>query len=259
MPFKRAVGARHLSKFVNRVFTRQMLNQLQIILSQPTYPANIGAVARACANFGAENLILVSPKCDIDVSDARKFATFHGKKILLNARVENSLVSVLSASRAVVGFTARVGTARVPTIAVGQIGNFLKGGVATSLLFGNEENGLDSHDISLCTHVCQIPTVREHGAINLSHAVAIVLSRVFEDVSGLSPEKRFVLELASQSELQVLAKKVKGHFQIEDELSARIERMIKKANFTSSEVRLIYFLLGKANAFKVSENTSLSR
>jgi hypothetical protein len=50
-----------------------------------------------------------------------------------------------------------------------------------SLLFGSEADGLTTEELSSATHVCEIPTSPTQGSLNLSHAVAISLARVFED------------------------------------------------------------------------------
>lgn len=48
------------------------------------------------------------------------------------------------------------------------------------MVFGREESGLSEAELRLCSHSCAIPTGRIQGSMNLSHAVAVVLSRLFE-------------------------------------------------------------------------------
>eukprot|EP00882_Tetradesmus_deserticola_P028975 GHRQ01032333.1.p1 GENE.GHRQ01032333.1~~GHRQ01032333.1.p1 ORF type:complete len:189 (-),score=22.38 GHRQ01032333.1:96-662(-) len=50
----------------------------------------------------------------------------------------------------------------------------------TALVFGREESGLTEAELRLCAHSCAIPTGRIQGSMNLSHAVAVVLSGLFE-------------------------------------------------------------------------------
>jgi tRNA G18 (ribose-2'-O)-methylase SpoU len=45
-------------------FTLQLLQSVRVVLVAPKTPANIGAVARVCANFEAPELVLVAPRCD---------------------------------------------------------------------------------------------------------------------------------------------------------------------------------------------------
>ncbi len=41
-----------------------MLADLRVVLVSPKGPANVGAVARACANFETTSLVVVSPRCN---------------------------------------------------------------------------------------------------------------------------------------------------------------------------------------------------
>jgi tRNA C32,U32 (ribose-2'-O)-methylase TrmJ len=50
------------------------------------------------------------------------------------------------------------------------------------LVFGREENGLLDEEISLCHHAVSIPSNKAFASLNLSHAVAVVLSRLYEYV-----------------------------------------------------------------------------
>ncbi|GFR45207.1 hypothetical protein Agub_g6602, partial [Astrephomene gubernaculifera] len=40
-----------------------LLSDIRVVLVAPKHPANIGAVARACANFECLDLVLVAPRC----------------------------------------------------------------------------------------------------------------------------------------------------------------------------------------------------
>ena len=53
-----------------------------------------------------------------------------------------------------------------------------------ALVFGREESGPGDSELSLCTHACAIPTGRALPSLNLSHAVAAVLSCLFELALG---------------------------------------------------------------------------
>ena len=49
-----------------------------------------------------------------------------------------------------------------------------------ALVFGREESGLLEEELLLCSHACAIPSGRSQPSLNLSHAVAVVLSQLFE-------------------------------------------------------------------------------
>ena len=56
-----------------------------VILVRTQGPINLGMVARICGNLGIEDLRLVSPLCEVNCEDSRKFST-HSKELLLAAR-----------------------------------------------------------------------------------------------------------------------------------------------------------------------------
>lgn len=53
-------------------------------------------------------------------------------------------------------------------------------GVTVALVFGREESGLLESELLLCAHACAIPTGRSQPSLNLSHAVAVVASQLFD-------------------------------------------------------------------------------
>ncbi|KAI3426975.1 hypothetical protein D9Q98_006919 [Chlorella vulgaris] len=54
-------------------------------------------------------------------------------------------------------------------------------GTATvALVFGREESGLLESELMLCSHACSIPSGRSQPSLNLSHAVAVVVSQLFD-------------------------------------------------------------------------------
>ena len=97
-----------------------------------------------------------------------------------------------------VGFTRRAGGGRVthpsvhallaeaPLLAASVHAQPADGGPppTSALVFGREESGLEDSELSLCTYACAIPTGRALPSHNLSHAVAAVLSRLFELALG---------------------------------------------------------------------------
>ena len=63
---------------------------LKVILVEPNGPLNVGSVARLCSNFEVEELRIVSPKCDIFSSEAKKMA-LKGQKYLYNCKIFDDL------------------------------------------------------------------------------------------------------------------------------------------------------------------------
>ena len=47
---------------------------LKVVLVEPNGPINVGSIARLCANFGVNELRIVSPQCDVFSLEVRKMA-----------------------------------------------------------------------------------------------------------------------------------------------------------------------------------------
>src|SRR5207249_10064526 len=74
------------------------------------------------------------------------------------------------------------------------------------VLFGNEDAGLSTADLSRCPLVITIPSAVERPALNLSHAVQVVAYELFLAAAGeLGPAP---LDLASAAELDALDERV---------------------------------------------------
>ena len=59
-----------------------------------------------------------------------------------------------------------------------------------ALVFGREESGLTEAELSLCSHACSIPTGNLQPSLNLSHAVCVVLSQLWDLSLGLTAPLR---------------------------------------------------------------------
>jgi tRNA/rRNA methyltransferase len=81
-----------------------------IVLCGPQIPGNVGAVARAMANFGLSDLRLVNP-CDHLAEEARMFAA-GATQLLESARIFPDLAAAISDLQITVATTRREGRLR---------------------------------------------------------------------------------------------------------------------------------------------------
>ncbi|KAF8068431.1 BETAC-AD [Scenedesmus sp. PABB004] len=211
----------------------QLLASCRVVLVAPKTAANVGAVARACANFECTDLVVVAPRCDPLAGEAWKVAC--GEAVLGRLRVVDGLADALADTTGSLGFTRRAGATRFTHASVGELLQKFPSAIAaldpaaaaagagrTALVFGREESGLTEAELRLCSHSCAIPTGRIQGSMNLSHAAAVVLAGVFErrlallGLSGLgfdttgaagSADAREGLQPASAAELGALLAK----------------------------------------------------
>jgi TrmH family RNA methyltransferase len=148
----------------------------RIVLVRPRNPLNIGAAARALANFGFGELWLVEayrPSWE----EAR--SAVGGEDVLRSARAVDRLEEAVGECSLALGTTAGsrrnlarevVSLADLPAWLAKRRGR--KRGRA-ALLFGSEKTGLSNEEMSHCHALVRIPTVPESPSMNLGQAVAV--------------------------------------------------------------------------------------
>jgi tRNA/rRNA methyltransferase len=153
---------------------RSIDSSLAVVLVSTRNPLNIGAAARAVANFGLSDFRLVDP---YDVAFREAVSAVGGAHVLQAARVFPSMAEAVADCSLVVGTTA--GQRRVPQQPV----ELLAQGMArvrghrgkAALVFGSEKFGLSNDDMSFCHELIRIPTAPETPSMNLGQAVAVCL------------------------------------------------------------------------------------
>lgn len=150
-----------------------MSHSFCVVLVRPRDPNNIGAAARAMANFGLSDLRVVEPfavawreatsaVCAQDIMHAAKQFSSLGQALadttysfaataLRNRNLEQPIVTSLHLNEYI---------SRLPS---GKL----------ALVFGNEKTGLSGEDIERCRAVLNIPTVSKQPSINLAQAVIL--------------------------------------------------------------------------------------
>lgn len=71
------------------------MTEFKIVLVEPKYPGNVGAVARVMMNFGFRDLIIVSDSFSVDDEECRKMAV-HAQEVLDNALILPNFEEALS-------------------------------------------------------------------------------------------------------------------------------------------------------------------
>jgi tRNA/rRNA methyltransferase len=180
-----------------------MKDKIAIVLVEPQNPGNVGMVCRAMKNMGLAELRLVNP-CRIDHPEALKFAV-SAKDLLERAQLFGSLQEALADSPLSVATTRRHGKYRreiySPAEIAGKISPELEKNRA-ALVFGREDSGLTTDELSLCRWHATIPTADEYGSLNLAQAVLIFCYELFRGEGGNLPGE--VRELAGAAETEEL-------------------------------------------------------
>jgi tRNA/rRNA methyltransferase len=145
------------------------------VLVRPRNPLNIGAAARALANFGLADMTVVAA-FEPTWEEARA-AAVGGDTVMAAARRVASLPEAVADAGLVLGTTS--GSRRYlnrELLPLPQLGDWLrrrKPGGRAAILFGSEKTGLSNDDMSYCHALVRIPTTPECPSMNLGQAVAV--------------------------------------------------------------------------------------
>jgi tRNA/rRNA methyltransferase len=159
-----------------------LLTQLQrdcisVVLVSPRNPLNIGAVARAMANFGFSSLTVVSAY-EPHWREAR--SAVGSPQILQKAREVDTLAEAVRDRALVLGTgTLTHRKPEQPVVALPKLASLvnekLEQGGKIAIVFGPEKHGLTRTDLSWCHALVQIPTDQTQPSMNLGQAVAVCL------------------------------------------------------------------------------------
>ena len=147
----------------------------RFVLVRPHNALNVGAAARAMANFGLTELAAVAP---YEPRWRAAQSAIYGTDLLEKA-------PLLTLEQAVADCHLVVGTAsahnrfqRRTMLTLPAFNDWLRGrlpnGGKVALLFGSEKNGLDNGEMDHCHAILRIPTVEEAPSMNLGQAVALI-------------------------------------------------------------------------------------
>jgi tRNA/rRNA methyltransferase len=192
-----------------------------VVLVEPQLGENIGAAARAMANFGLSRLRIVKPRQAWPNDKARMMAA-GADRVLDEAELFDTLEAAIADCSFVFATTARahdqakrvIGPADAAVEAAPRIG----AGETVAVLFGRERNGLENDEVALADCIVTLPVNPAFASLNLAQAIVIVAYEWFKLVgSGLPfamPQKS-----ASAPKQQLLA------------FFASLERELEKVEF----------------------------
>lgn len=142
--------------------------------------------------MGADRLILVAPQCEVN-SQARKGAAGAQSKLASHETYPNWTEFYAKEGKGLrIAFTRRGGKKRtvhslkeaIHSYKEQYLGDFNQ---PIYLIFGPEDNGLDTSDLEYTNMSCYLPTYGDFPSMNLSHAVmlALFVTQDTLDQSGL--------------------------------------------------------------------------
>ena len=155
-------------------------------------PINLGAAARAAANFGFSRMRVVNPY-EVAFREAR--SAVGAAPVLRAAQEFTNLADAVADCRLVVGTTSVGHRELQHSVRRLEYGSrlILKALAAgpVALLFGSEKFGLSNDDLSHCDWLMRIPTSSLNLSMNLGQAVSLCLYELARDprAAKVRPEK----------------------------------------------------------------------
>ena len=148
-----------------------------IVLVNPQLGENIGAAARAMANFGLSELRLVDPR-DGWPNDVARANAAKADHIIDGVKIFDTLESALADLSFVYATTARQRKMLKPVRAPDEAANNLRlrhvRGEKVGILFGRERWGLESVEVALADEIVTFPVNPAFASLNISQAVLLM-------------------------------------------------------------------------------------
>jgi tRNA/rRNA methyltransferase len=158
-----------------------------VILVEPQLGENIGAAARAMANFGLARLRLVAPRQSWPNAKARMMAA-GADRILDAAALYDSLHAAIADCSFVLATTARAHDQAKPVVGASEAAALMApriaAGETVAVAFGRERNGLENDEVALADGIVTLPVNPAFASLNLAQAVAIVAYEWFKLATG---------------------------------------------------------------------------
>jgi tRNA/rRNA methyltransferase len=175
-----------------------------VILVEPQLGDNIGAAARAMANFGLSELRLVAPR-DGWPNPRAWVAASGADRILDAARLFDNVEAAVADCTYLIATTARAHDQAKPVIGPEEAARLIAPRIAVGetvgVMFGRERYGLENTEVALADRIVTLPVNPAFASLNLAQAVLVIAYEWFKLASGgalpfAMPEKSAAAERA---------------------------------------------------------------
>jgi tRNA/rRNA methyltransferase len=193
-----------------------------VVLVEPQLGENIGAAARAMANFGLSRLRLVKPR-QAWPNDKAQMMAAGADRILERAQLYDTLEAAVADCSFVLAATARAHDQAKPVVgpaeAAAQIAPRIAAGETVAIVFGRERNGLENDEVALADRILTLPVNPAFASLNLAQAIVIVAYEWFTRSTGAELPFRMPEKSPPAQKQQLLA------------FFASLERELEKVEF----------------------------
>ncbi|HEY8596353.1 MAG TPA: RNA methyltransferase [Devosiaceae bacterium] len=224
-----------------------------VILCEPQLGENIGATARAMANFGLWDLRLVNPR-DGWPNERARAAASRADHVIDGVRVFEKVEDAIADLSLVYATTARsrdmfkevIG----PDIAADRLKSHIGSGAKAGILFGRERWGLNNEEVALADAIVTLPVEPSFASLNIAQAV-LVLAYEWRRAANSGEALPFTGNTgtpASKHDLVGLFEHIEealdraGFFSVPERrpvFSNNLRAMLTRAGFNEQEVRTL--------------------
>jgi tRNA/rRNA methyltransferase len=228
-----------------------------IVLVEPQMGENIGAAARAMANFGLSDLRLVKPR-DGWPNRKAKAAASGATGIIDEVRVFDSAEDAVADLNFVYATTARVRDLPKavvgPREAVRELRARSAAGQAAGVLFGRERWGLTNEEVGLADLIVTYPVNPRFASLNIAQAVLLMSYEwMSASLSGELPVRAAFPSLdftpAPKAHLLGLMRRLEaaleptGYFrtpEMKPTMAQNLLAILQRAGFTTDEIDVLH-------------------
>ncbi len=166
---------------------------LCVILVEPLYKGNVGAISRTMNNFGIYDLRIVG---EIPTK-GDYYVAVHSEEILNNARVFDTFEEAVADFDRLIAISRRIGRKKPVDMLPEKLGDIIRQneGNSIGIVFGRETYGLRDDEADRCHFRCYIPAQPDFPSLNLSNAVGVILYEIYRAMS--SPDTEIVSDSAA--------------------------------------------------------------
>ena len=147
-----------------------MKKKIQFILNKPQLSENIGMSIRSIGCFGFKDLNLVNPRNPWP-NEKGLSSSKHFSSIAKSVKTFSSIPEATKKSDLIIATTVRQRDFNIPQIKIKDINKMNARNI--SILFGQENNGLNNQEISFSNYILTLPTLNKRS-LNLSHTISVV-------------------------------------------------------------------------------------
>ena len=211
--------------------------RITVVLVSPRNPLNIGAVARAMANFGFTHLTVVDPYAP-HWREAR--SAVGAPDLLTNAQETQHLAEAVKDCTLVLGtgsLTYR--KPEQPVVRLDKLAQSMTREISEegriAFVFGSEKHGLTREELSYCQLLVEIPTDRKQPSMNLGQAVAVCLYELAIRCGPFAPEADANLPVANTENIS--AEQNASTSENLDILAGLVEEVMVAANYSPNSMQ----------------------